>query len=136
MVDIYKNLEDSNPKKKRKKLIIFDETIADTLSNEKLNPIVTELSIRGRKLNISFVFITQSLPKDIRLNSLHDFIMKIPDKQKLTQIASHNSPDIDFNDFMNLYKKCTSKPYSFLVTDATPASDNPLHFTKNLIERI
>ena len=117
-------------------MIIFDETIADTLSNEKLNPIVTELSIRGRKLNISFVFITQSLPKDIRLNSLHDFIMKIPDKQKLTQIASHNSPDIDFNDFMNLYKKCTSKPYCFLVTDATPASDNPLHFTKNLIERI
>ena len=62
--------------------------------------------------------------------------MKIPDKQELKQIASQNSSDIDLQDFMNLYKKFTAKPYSFLVTDANLASDNPLHFRKNLVERI
>ena len=70
---------------------------------------VTELFIRGRKLNISLVFITQSyfaVPKDIILNSTHCFIVKFPNKRELKQIASHNSSDIDFQDFMNLYKKC------------------------------
>ena len=76
------------------------------------------------------------MPKDIRLNSMHYFIMKIPNKGELKQIASHNSSDIDFNNFMNLYKKCTEKPYSLLVIDATLASDNTLRFRKNLIERI
>ena len=64
------------------------------------------------------------MPKDIRLNSMYYFIMKFLNKQE--QMASHNSSDIDFKDFMNLYKKCTAKPYSFLVIDATLASDNPL----------
>ena len=136
MVDIYKNIEDYNPDKKRKILIVFYDMIADMLSNKKLNLIITELFIRGRKLNISLVFITQSyfaVPKDIRLNSTHFLIVKIPNKREL---ASHNSSDIDFKDFMNLYKKCTSKPYSFLVIDATLPSGNPLRFRKNLIERI
>ena len=62
--------------------------------------------------------------------------MKIPNKQKLQQITFNHSSDIDFKDFMNLYKKCTAKPYSFLVIDATLASDNPLRFRKNLSERI
>ena len=62
--------------------------------------------------------------------------MKNPNKWELKQIASQNSSDIDINDFVNLYKKSTSKPYSFLVIDATLASDNPLHFRKNLMERI
>ena len=109
------------------------------LSNKKLNPIVTELFIRSRKLNISLVFITQSyftVPKEIRLNSTHYYIMKIPNKRELKQIASHDSSYIDFHDFMNLYKKCIEKPYSFLVIDNTLASDNPLHFRKNFIERI
>ena len=78
---IYKNIEDYNPNKKQKLLIVFDDMIADMLSNKKLNPIVTELFIRGRKLNISLVFITQSdfpVPKNIRLNSKHYFVMKIP----------------------------------------------------------
>ena len=94
MADIDKNIEDYNRNKKRKVLIVFDNVIADMLSYKKLNPIVTELFIRFRKLNISFVFITQSyiaVPKDIKLNSLHCFIMKIPNKQELQQIASHNS---------------------------------------------
>ena len=70
--DVYKNIEDYNPGKKRKVLIVFDDMIADMINNKKLNPIVTELFIRGRKLNISIVFITQSyfnVPKDVRLNS-------------------------------------------------------------------
>ena len=95
--------------------------------------------IRGRKLNISFVYITQFYfiaPKNIRLNSTHYFVMKIPNKGELQQIAFNHSSDIDFQDFMNLYKKCTAKPYSFLVIDATLASDNPLRFRKNLSERI
>ena len=82
------------------------------LSNITLNPIVTELFIRGRKLNSSIVFNTQScfaVPKNIRLNSRHYFIMKIPKKRELQHIAFNHSSDIDFNDFMNLYKKCTAK---------------------------
>ena len=60
MDDIYKNIEERNANKKRKILIVFDDIIVDMLSNKKLNPIVTELFIRVRKLNISLVFITQS----------------------------------------------------------------------------
>ena len=122
MFDIHKNIKDYNPNKKRKILIVFDDMIADMLSNKKLNPIVTELFIRGRKLNISLVFITQSyfaVPKNIRLNSTHYFIMKIQSKQELQQTAFNHSSDIDFKDFMNLYKKNTAKPYSYLVIDAT-----------------
>ena len=118
MNDIYKNIEDYNPNKKRKILIVFDDMIADMLSNKKINPIVTELFIRDRKLNISIVFITQSyfaVPKNIRLNSTHYFIMKISSKRELQQISFNHSSDIDFQDFMNLYKKRTEKPYSFLV---------------------
>ena len=114
MDDIYENIEEHNPNKKRKKLTVFNDVIADMLNNKKLNPIVTELFIRGRKLNISLVFITQSyfaVPKNIRLNSTHYFVMKIPNKRELQQIAFNHSSDIDFQDFMNLYKKCTTKPY-------------------------
>ena len=133
---VYKNIEDYNPIRKRKVLIIFDDMIADMISNNKLNPIVTELFIRGRKLNISIVFITQSyfkVPKDVRLNSTHFFIMKIPNKRELQQIALNHSSDIDFKDFMNIYNKSTKEPYSFLVNDTTLPSDNPLRFRKNLL---
>ena len=136
MQDVYKNIEDYNPIKKRKLLIIFDDMIADMINNNKLNLIVTELFIRGRKLNISIVFITQSyfkVPKDVRLNSTYFFIMKIPNKRELQQIALNYSSDIDFKDFMNIYKKSTKEPYSFLVNDTTLPSDNPLRFRKNLL---
>ena len=136
MQDVYKNIEDYNPIKKRKVLIIFDDMIADMINNNKLNPIVTELFIRGRKLKISIVFITQSyfkVPKDVRLNSTHFFIMKIPNKREPQQIALNHSSDIDFKDFMNIYKKCTAEPYSFLVNDTTLPSDDPLRFRKNLL---
>ena len=78
---------------KNEKKNLFDDTIAEMLSNKKHNPIVTELFIRGRKLNISLTFITQ---KNIRLNSTHSFVMKIPNKKELQQIACNHSSDIDF----------------------------------------
>ena len=90
--------------------------IADMLSNKKLDPIVTELFIGGRELNIFLVLITQyyfALPNIIRLNSEHYFIMKILKKRKLQQIAFNLLSDFDSKDFINLYKKCTEKPYFF-----------------------
>ena len=137
MQDVYKNIEDYNPRKNRKVLIVFDDMIADMINNKKLNPIVTELVIRGIKLNISIVFITQSnfkVPKDVRLNSTHFFIMKIPNKRELQQIALNHSSDIDFKAFMKIFKKYTAEPYSFLVNDTTLSFDNPLRFRKNLLE--
>ena len=101
MQDVYKNIEDYSLGKKRKILIASDDIIADMINNKKLNSIVTELFIRGRKLNISIVFITQSyfkVPKDVRLNSTHFFIMKIVNKRELRQIALNHSSDIDFKD--------------------------------------
>ena len=88
--DVYKNLEDFIPTKKRRVLIAFDDIVVDMESNKKLSPIVTELFLRGRKINISVVFISQSyfkLPKTIRLNATHYFIMKIPNKKELQQIT-------------------------------------------------
>ena len=104
---VYKNIENYNPGKKRKILIVFDEMIADIINNKKINPVVTELFIRGIKLNICFVFITQSyfkVPKDIRLNSTRFFMIKIPNKRELQQIALNHSSDIDFKDFIKIYK--------------------------------
>ena len=109
--------------------------IADMIHNKKLNSIVTELFIRGRKLNSSLVFITQSyfkVPKDVRLSSSHFFIAKIPNKIELQQISINHSSDISVKDFQNIYKKCTAEPYSFLVNDTTLASNKPLRFRKNL----
>ena len=136
MQDVYKNIEDYNPIKKHKILIVFDDMIADMINNNKLNPIVMELFIRGSKLNISIVFIMQShfkVPKDVRLNSTHFFIMKIPNKREHQQTALNHSSDIDFKDFMQIYKKYTKEPSSFLVNDTTLTSDDPLRFTKNLL---
>ena len=85
-----KKIEEYNPNKKRKILKVFDDMIADMLINKKFNPVVSELFIRGRKLNISLVFITKSyfpVPKDIRLNSTHYLIMKTPNKRELQQIS-------------------------------------------------
>ena len=94
MYDVYKNIEDYNLGKKRKVLIVFDDMIADMINNNEVKPVVTELFIRGRKINISIVFITQSyfkVPKDVRLNSTHFFIMKVPNKREFQQIALNHS---------------------------------------------
>ena len=107
------------------------------IKNKKLNSIVTELFIRGRKLNISLIFITQSylkVPKDVRLNTTHFFIAKIPNNREIRDIATNHSSDISTKDFTNIYRKCTAEPYSFLVNDTTLALDNPLRFRKNIFK--
>ena len=105
MQDVYKNIEDYNSGK-----------INNNNNNKKFNLIVTEIYIRGRKINISSLFISQpyfKVPKDVRLNSTHFFIMKIPSKTELRQIALNHSSDIDFKDFIKIYEKCAAEPYSF-----------------------
>ena len=135
MHKVYKNIDNYNPDKENKVLIAFDDMIADIIKNKELNAIVTELFIRGRKLNISLVFITQSyfkVPKDVRNNSTHFNIMKIPNKRELQQIAINHSSDINTKDFIEIYRKCTDKPYSSLVIYTTRSSNNPLRFRKNV----
>ena len=126
-------------KKPPKILIVFEDMIADMLSNKKSNTIVSELFIRGRKLNISLVSIIQSyfaVPKNIRPNSTRYFVMKIPNKRELPESEFNYSSDIGFQDFMNFSKKWTAKPYYFLVVDTTLASDNSSRLRKNLLERM
>ena len=103
----------------------------------KIHPIVTESFIRCKKLNISLGFITKSyfaMSKNVRLNST-TFIFKIPNKRELQQITIIFS-GIDLEDFMNFYRKCIVKPYSFLFNNTPLASDDPLRFRDNLLERI
>ena len=105
--------------------------IADFMSNKKFQAIMKHLFVRYRKLNISLVFITQSyypVPKDVRLNSTHFLIMKISSKQDLQSITINSSKDIDYNDFVKIYRKCTREPYSFLTTDTTLPACDPLKF--------
>ena len=105
-------------------------------SNKKVSSIVTELFLRGRKLNISLIFISQfsfKVTKTTRLNATNYFIMKIPKKRELQQIASNHSSDIDFKDFIKLVKDYTKEPYSFLVNDTTLLLDKPLRFRKKLL---
>ena len=105
MEDVYKNIENYNQGKKGKILILFDDMIPDMITNNKLNQVVTELFIRDRILNISILFTTQSyfkVPKNVRFNSTHIFIMKIPNKRDLQPIALNHSFDIDFNDCIKI----------------------------------
>ena len=128
MQDVYKNLRESNISKKRKILIVFDDIIADMINIKKLNPVATEMFIRGRKLNILIVFITQSyfqVPTDVRRNSTHFFIMKMSNKREVQQIALNHLSDIEFKYFIKIFKKFIAKPYSFLVNDTTLTSVNP-----------
>ena len=112
MHDVYKNIDEYNPDKANKILIVFDDMIANMIHNKKLNSIVSELFIRGRKLHISLVFITQ-VPKDVKLNTRHFFIAKISNKRELQQTAINNSSDINTKDFANIYRKYTAEPYFF-----------------------
>ena len=115
MDDVYENIDDYNPNRKRKILIVFDDMIADIMTNKKFQAIIKELFIRCRKLNISLVFITQSyfsVPKDVRLNSTY-LIMKINTRKELQNIEFNHSEDINYNNFVNIYRECTRKPYFF-----------------------
>ena len=108
--------------------------IADIMTNKRFQAIIKELFIRCRKLNISLVFITQSyfkIPKDVRLNSTHYLIMKIRNRKELQNIVIDHSADIDYKDFLKIYRNCTKEPYSFLTIDTTLPADNPMRFRKN-----
>ena len=97
---------------KRRILIVLDDMIAD----------IKELFIRWRKLNVSLVFITQycfSVPKEVRLNSTNYLIMKVYNKKELQRITTNHSANIDYKDFMKIYRKCVSEPYTFLTIDTT-----------------
>ena len=134
--DVYENLEEYNATTKRRVLLVFDDIIADMESNKKLSAIVTKLFLKGRKLNIPLVFISQScfkVPKTIKLNATRCFIMKFTNKREFQEIAQNHSSVIDFKDFMKVYKDSTREPYSLLVNDTTLSSDNPLRFRKNLL---
>ena len=132
MSDVFTNIDDYNKQRKRKVLIIFDDMIADIMSSENFKAIIKELFIRYRKLNISI--IAQSYfrtPKDARLNSTHFVIMKIQSKKELQNIAQENSGDIDFKDFLKIYKDYTSEPYSCMIIDTAVPSGHPMRFRKN-----
>ena len=109
--DVYKNIEEYTTDKERIILIAFDDIIADMINNRKPNSIVTELFIRCRKLNVCLIFITQLYfkgSKDVRLNSTHFFIMKIPNNRELQQISLNHLSDINSKYFIKIYKKFTS----------------------------
>ena len=112
--------------------------IADIMTNKKFQSIIKELFIRCRKINISHVFITPtyfSVPKDLGINSTH-LIMKINSKKELQNIAINHSADIDYKDFIKIYRECTKEPYNFLTIDTTLPSTNPLRFRKNLFDTL
>ena len=102
--------------------------IADIMTNKKFQTIIKELFIRCRKINISLVFITQSyfsVPKNVKLNWTHCFIMKINNKRELQNIAINHSADIDYNDFVKSYRKCTRGPFNFLTIHTTLSASDP-----------
>ena len=139
MNDVYENIDHYNPNRKRKILIVFDDMIADIMTNKKFQLIIKELFIRCRKQNISVVFITQSyfsVPKDVRLNSTHYLITTINNRTELQNIAINHSADIDYKDFMKIYRECIKELYSFLTIDTTLPSSNLLRFTKNLFDTL
>ena len=116
MGDVFENIDDYNQSRKIKKLIVFNEMIADIMTNKKFQAIIKILFIRCRKLNISLVFIPQSyfsVPKDVRLNSTHYLIMKISNKRELQNIVINHPADIDYKDFVKIYRECTKKNVFF-----------------------
>ena len=110
MNDDYQNIDGYKPSRRRKILIVFDDMIADIMANKNFQAIIKELFIRCRKVNISLAFITQSyfsVLKDVRLNSTHYLIMKINNRKELQNIVINHSADIDYNNFVRIYRECT-----------------------------
>ena len=137
MDDVYENIHDYNSSSRGKFLIVFDDMIADIMNNKKYKAMIKEFLIRCRKLNISPVSIMQSyfpVPKDVRLNSTHYLIMKINNRKELQNIAINHSADIDYQDFIKIYRECTKEPYNFLTIDTTLPASDPLRFRKNLFD--
>ena len=137
MDDVYGNIDDYIPRRKRKVFIVFDDMIADIMTNKKCQAIIKELFIIFRKLDIALVFITQSyfsVPKQVRLNSTHYLIMAIYNRRELQQIAINHSADIYYKDFLKIYRSCKKEPYSFLTINTTLPGDNPMRFRKNFLD--
>ena len=137
MDDVYDNIDDYKPKRKINVLIVFDDIIADIMTNKRFQTIIKELLIRCRKLNISLVFIKQSyfsVPKEVRLNSTHYLIMKIHNKRELQNIAINHSADIDYKDFLKIYRNFTKEPYSFLAINTTLPANDLMRFRKNVLD--
>ena len=111
MVDIYRNIEDYNPNKKGKIFIVFDNLVTDMFSNKNLSPILTELFITGRKLDISHVFITQSY--FAVLNCTHHFIMKSPNKQEINKLYPKINQISTFRTLLILIKNVLQNHISF-----------------------
>ena len=131
MICVYKNINSYNPYEENKILIVFDDMIADMIHDKKLDSTVTELFIRGRKLNISLAFIMQSYFEVLDWIPL---TFLLPDKRQLWEISINHSLDISTKDFTNIYRKCTTEPFSFLANDTTLASDNPLRSRKSFLK--
>ena len=135
MDDILSDIEDYNKKRKRKVLIIFDDMISHVMSDKKAQKILKDLFIRRRKLNISLCFLTQSyfsVPKDVRLNCTYYILSKLSNKREFQNITINHSADIDYKDFIKIYKICTKEPFNFLTIDTT--KDNK--FIKNFDETL
>ena len=114
MDDIYENINDYNPSRKRQFLIVFDHMIADILINKEFKATIKKLCIRCRNINILLFFITQSyffVPKDVRLNSTHYLIMKIDNRKELQNIAIDHSADFDYENLMKNYLECKKRTF-------------------------
>ena len=122
MDDTFPQIEDYNKRRKRKILIIFDDMISHVMSDKKAQQILKDLFIRCRKLNISLCFLTQSyfsIPKDVRLNCTHYIIFKLNNKRELQNIAINHSADIDYKNFIKIYRISASEHFNFLTIDTT-----------------
>ena len=136
MIDVFENIDNYSPLRKPKVLIVFDDMIADIMTNKKFQQILEELFTRSRKINISLVFISKSyfsVPKNVRLNCMHYYIMKISNQIELSNIAQNHTSDIVYKDFLKMHRNYTKKPYDFFTIDNTLPSDNSLKYHQNLL---
>ena len=137
MSDALDDIKNYNKNRDKKLLIVFDDMISDIEYNKDFKKIIKELFYRGRKINISLVFITQSYfraLKDIRLNITHYILMKICNERELKRIAEKNSSHLDYKDFLKIYNYCNKEPYSFMMIDTRPTAS--VTFKKNFDEPI
>ena len=122
MDDISSDIEDYNKKRKRKVSIIFDDMTSHVMSDRRAQQVLKDLFIRCRKLNILLCFLTQSyfsVPKDVRLNCTHYILFKLNNKRELQNIAFNNTADIDYKDFIKIYRLCAKEIFNFLTIDTT-----------------
>ena len=136
MIDVFENIDNYSPLRKPKVLIVFDDMIADIMTNKKFQQILEELFTRSRKINISLVFISKSyffVPKNVRLNCMHYYIMKISNQIELSNIAQNHTSDIVYKDFLKMHRNYTKKTFDFFTIENTLPSDNSLKYHQNLL---